>query len=63
MSAANTELCSICYTCELGEMACVRLSCGHVYHADCLTQLLEHGRSTLRITFGYLDCPSCKAEI
>ena len=62
-NAAETELCCICYTSELGEEACVRLACGHVYHANCIALMLEHGHSTLRITFGYLDCPSCKAEI
>ena len=62
-SALETELCCICYTSELREEACVRLSCGHVFHAECVYQLLRHGQNTLAITFGYLDCPSCKAEI
>ena len=35
-SAAESELCGICYTCELGEEACVRLGCGHVFHANCV---------------------------
>merc|ERR1711990_644092 len=34
------ELCAICYTCELGSMSCVKLGCGHVFHADCILQLL-----------------------
>ena len=62
-NAAETELCCVCYTSELQEEACVRLDCGHVFHANCVSQLLEHGHSTMRISFGYLDCPSCKAEI
>ena len=62
-SVAHSELCAICYTCELSEEACVRLSCGHVFHANCLFMTLQHKHSTQRITFGYLDCPSCKAEI
>ena len=62
-NAAETELCCICYTSELGEEACVRLACGHVFHANCIALMFEHSHSTLRITFGYMDCPSCKAEI
>ena len=62
-SCAHSELCGICYTSELGEEACVRLSCGHVFHANCIGMLLQHKQSTIRITFGYLDCPSCKAEM
>ena len=48
------ELCCICFTSELREEACVRLSCGHVFHAECVYQLLSHGQNTLAITFGYL---------
>ena len=59
-SAAENELCGICFTCELGEEACVRLGCGHVFHANCVRLLLGHKWTTLRISFGYLDCPACK---
>ena len=62
-SAAENELCGICFTCELGEEACVRLGCGHVFHANCVRLLLGHKWTTLRISFGYLDCPACKQEI
>ena len=62
-SAAESELCGICFTCELGEEACVRLGCGHVFHANCVKMLLDHKWTTLRISFGYLDCPACKQEI
>ena len=57
------ELCSICYTSELGAQPCVQLPCGHVFHADCVMQLLEHKWSTLRVSFAFLSCPSCKQEI
>ena len=30
------ELCGICYTSELGAEACTKLSCGHVFHTNCL---------------------------
>ena len=30
------ELCTICYTSELGTEACSKLSCGHVFHTNCV---------------------------
>lgn len=64
MNFAETELCGICFTSELGEEACARFSsCGHIFHANCVKMLLSHRWTTLRITFGFLDCPSCKQEI
>ena len=57
------ELCSICYTTELSEEPCVALECGHIFHANCIRQLLKHKWSSLKISFAFLSCPSCKAEI
>ena len=57
------ELCSICYTCELREEPSVKLSCGHVFHANCVVKLLKHKWASLRITFAFMNCPSCKAPI
>jgi hypothetical protein len=57
------ELCTICYTCELGAEACTRLTCGHVFHTNCIVQLLQHKWTTLRITFGFMACPDCKQEM
>ena len=61
--AAESELGGICFTSELGEEPCVRMACGHVFHANCVLTMLKHRWTTLRITFGYLDCPSCKQAI
>ena len=63
MNAAENELGGICFTSELGEEPCVKLTCGHVFHANCLLQMLMHRWTTLRVTFGFLDCPSCKSPI
>ena len=57
------ELCGICYTTELGSEACTKLSCGHVFHTNCLVQLLQHKWPTLRVTFGFMACPSCNQEL
>ena len=35
-SAAEHELCGICYTSELSEQTCVRLTCRHVFHTNCV---------------------------
>ena len=57
------ELCNICYTSELGSEACSQLSCGHVFHTNCVVQLLKHRWTTLRISFAFMSCPKCKQEI
>ena len=57
------KLCAICYTCELKEEPCVKLGCGHIYHANCVIELLKHKWPTLRITFDFMSCPQCKAPI
>ena len=59
-TAAESELGGMCYTNELGEEPCVRLTCGHVFHANCTLMMLTHRWPTLKISFGYLDCPACK---
>ena len=63
MNAAESELDGICFTSELGDEPCVRLTCGHVFHANCLLRLLSMRWTSLKVTFGYLDCPSCKQDI
>ena len=32
----SDELCTICYTSELKEEPSVQLSCGHIFHANCI---------------------------
>ena len=62
-SAAESELCGICFTSELGSEPCVGMVCGHVFHVNCVLLMLQHKWTTLRITFSYLNCPSCKQPI
>ena len=61
--AVETELGGICFTTELGDEPCIRMACGHVFHANCTLMMLTYKWTTTKITFGYLDCPSCKQEI
>eukprot|EP00347_Sterkiella_histriomuscorum_P006454 403352716 len=57
--ACSTDLCSICYTEELGQAPVAQLNCKHMFHQKCLATILKNRYSTLRISFGYLDCPVC----
>lgn len=62
MAECLDDLCLICYT-DLGNLDSVELSCCHVFHSDCLAQLLEHKWTTLRITFAFMACPKCKEPL
>ena len=62
-SPTREDLCAICYTSELGAEACVGLGCGHVFHANCVLQLLKHRWPTLQISFAFMKCPTCKQDI
>jgi len=63
MNAAETELDAIYFTSELRDEPCVKFVCGHVFHANSVYMMLKHKWNGIRISFGYLDCPSCKQEI
>jgi len=41
----------------------VQLGCGHIFHANCVLELLKHKWATLRISFAFMACPSCKQPI
>ena len=57
------ELCSICFTSALSEEPAVQLPCGHIFHVSCIEKLLKHRWSTLRISFDFMSCPTCKTPI
>ena len=59
----KSDLCEICYTCDLGEEPTVQLACGHFFHANCVLELLKHKWATLRIQFAFMNCPKCKRPI
>ena len=41
----------------------MQLKCGHIFHANCVIELLKHKWTSLRITFSFMSCPACKAPI
>ena len=59
----ENELCKICFTSDLGEEPCSQLSCGHIFHTNCLVNLLKNRWTTLKISFGFMKCPCCNQKI
>ena len=55
--------CTICYISELGSEPCVKLGCGHVFHIQCIKTIIDNKWPSPRITFGFMNCPSCKEEM
>lgn len=39
----SNEYCTICYTDALSSAPCIRLSCKHVFHQDCILTILKNG--------------------
>jgi E3 ubiquitin-protein ligase MYCBP2 len=57
------DYCSACYTESLGEAPCLRLACGHVFHAQCMQRMVRCGYDGPAIRFGCLQCPLCRAIV
>jgi hypothetical protein len=59
----SDSLCSICYTYNLGAQPSIKLGCKHIYHYDCVAQLLRGRWNGAAIGFGFMGCPLCKVEM
>jgi hypothetical protein len=57
------DFCAICYTEALGAAPCIQLGCNHVIHFACAKTKLTAGYTGARITFGFLDCTVCRAQM
>lgn len=55
--------CGICFISGLGAEPAIQIGCGHVFHFNCVKNLLEKKWVTPRITFNFLKCPTCKQPI
>lgn len=55
-----TECCFIC-TASLSSAPILQLGCGHIWHADCLREIVEEGRqqNKKKLKFDYMKCPLC----
>lgn len=58
----SKDICVFCNEC-LSRSPVVTLGCGHFLHFHCLAENFKKKWCTKRITFGFLNCPSCKAMI
>ncbi len=57
--AEAADLCGICFVEGLSEAPCAAvLPCKHVFHVECLADLLRARWSGPRISFGFLSCPN-----
>jgi E3 ubiquitin-protein ligase MYCBP2 len=63
ISQDHEDQCMICFTSSLGEEPSVKLQCGHVFHFQCSTRLLQSRWNGPRITFGFAQCPICKSSM
>lgn len=54
------EYCTICYISGLGSEPCVKLGCRHVFHVNCIKELIQKRWTSPRIVFAFMNCPSCK---
>ncbi|OMJ84353.1 hypothetical protein SteCoe_14579 [Stentor coeruleus] len=62
-SQDGTNYCNICYVENLNNAPCVKLGCGHIYHADCLEMTISKRWAGPRITFKFAMCPACNAWV
>ncbi|XP_052077504.1 E3 ubiquitin-protein ligase MYCBP2-like [Mytilus californianus] len=57
------DMCMICYTEPLPSFPCIKLECDHIFHYECVRQILEKRWIGPRITFGFSLCPICKTRV
>jgi len=58
------DFCAICWVEELGAQPCLKLNCGHVFHAECVKDKLKHRwKPGTPVNISFLECPLCKAPI
>ncbi|XP_038063237.1 E3 ubiquitin-protein ligase MYCBP2-like isoform X3 [Patiria miniata] len=57
------DMCMICFTEALACAPAIQLDCGHVFHKHCCQNVLERQWVGPRITFGFSQCPICKADM
>lgn len=59
----DDEFCNICWVDALKAAPCLKLECGHFFHAHCVRTILKKKWSGARILFKFMECPLCKKEI
>jgi len=54
------DYCMVCWTEGLINAPCIRSSCGHIFHLDCITTRIVKRWHRPRIVFSFCLCPLCK---
>ena len=59
-----TECCFICSE-PLSAAPILQLACGHIWHAECLKEIVDEGRAQneKKLSFDYMKCPLCMQEM
>jgi hypothetical protein len=57
---SKKDCCFIC-TAPMSTAPILQLGCGHIWHADCLKEIVEEGRqqNQKKLGFDYMKCPLC----
>lgn len=63
LPALGEEWCGICYSESTSAAPSIRLTCGHLLHYHCAISSLQSKWPGTSITFRFLECPMCKAQI
>ncbi len=60
----STECCFICSE-PLPTAPILQTACGHIWHADCLKEIVAEGRAQneKKLSFDYMKCPLCMQEL
>ena len=57
------DMCCLCYTESLSQAPCVQLSCGHIFHVECLRSQLNSRWTGTAINFGFAQCCLCRQDM
>lgn len=60
MDQKGADYCNICFIEGLEAAPCIQVSCGHIFHFDCIKKRLELRWNKPRISFNFCLCPLCK---
>lgn len=61
-SITGEDICVVCYD-PLAAYPVIQISCGHMLHRHCAENILKNRWTGPRITFTFMLCPVCRAEV
>jgi hypothetical protein len=60
---SSEDYCPLCWSEALGAAPTIELACGHHCHLHCIEEQIKHGFRGGPISFGFLACPTCRADV